>query len=650
MRKNVFFLPVLFFHLLSLAQAPKDFIIPVKINTNNLKPSITISWTANADARNYTIKRKLVTDDSYLSSFSAVGFVDNSVTVQTSFEDTTIEPGKLYEYEISGNFAVSLPADRNNYICAGIDVPAVHTRGSIVLLCDSSIVNDILNDLTVLYADLAGDGWKVIRIDVERSAGVAEVKNKIVDAYAGNPDLKQVLIIGHVPVPYSGDIYPDGHSNHNGSWPADGYYGSMTNSWTDTGTSYSIPITRPENINLPGDGKLDQSYLPAVQLAVGRIDLSNLPSFAITEAGLLSRYLKKNHQFRHNQIHVNKSALIDDNFPAFSEKFSQSAWKSFSSLVGYDNISVGQYETDLFNGDGYLWSYGCGSGIYTGASGIAATTDFATKNYKTVFTQLFGSYFGDWDSQNNLMRASLASGGHTLTCVWGGRPHWFFHHMSAGLPIGYAELLTMNNTGGYTNTGNESNMVHIGLMGDPTLRSNYITPAQNFSVVVNGTAIDLQWTSEQDDNDAFYIYRSNSVTGPFTLMNENPEVLNAFTDNSPLEGNNVYMLRRIKMDTIITAGEYNNNSTYANLSQGVFDSVNTIKVYRFTGNGNWDNTNNWLNNVIPPSILPYDSEIVISPVEGGICILNVPQIISPGAKITVENNQHFIIAGKLTMQ
>ena len=74
------------------------------------------------------------------------------------------------------------------------------------------------------------------------------------------------------------------------------------------------------------------------------------------------------------------------------------------------------------------------------------------------------------------------------------------------------------------------------------------------------------------------------------------------------------------------------------------------RLYRFLGNGNWDNTNNWSNKTIPPAVLPSGSEIVISPANGGECVLNVPQTISAGSKIIVEDNQRFRIAGDLTVQ
>ena len=47
---------------------------------------------------------------------------------------------------------------------------------------------------------------------------------------------------GHVPVPYSGDIVPDGHMpDHVGAWPCDGFYGDMDGTWTDNAVNDLAP-------------------------------------------------------------------------------------------------------------------------------------------------------------------------------------------------------------------------------------------------------------------------------------------------------------------------------------------------------------------------------------------------------------------------
>ncbi|MES2430092.1 MAG: alpha-amylase family glycosyl hydrolase [Bacteroidota bacterium] len=81
--------------------------------------------------------------------------------------------------------------------------------------------------------------------------------------------------------------------------------------------------------------------------------------------------------------------------------------------------------------------------------------------------------------------------------------------------------------------------------------------------------------------------------------------------------------------------------------------LNQQPKYIFTGNGNWTTATNWTNNVVPPNPLPYGSEIIINPTNNADeCILNlgVQQVISQGAKITVEKNKKFRLPTNLIIQ
>ncbi len=656
MKNFLFTILYCFISLLCLAQAPADFVIPVKVTVNKMQPTITFTWPANADAAAYTVKRKLVTDNSYAAPFATIAILNLNAGTISTYTDMNISIGTMYEYEIDGSFITTLPASRGIYLCAGIDIAPVHSRGTIILLCDNTITAALDFYLNQLNEDLVGDGWKVKRIDVARSNNphdVVAIKNKVLAAYHENPGTKQLLIIGHVPVPYSGAIFPDSHSNHLGAWPADGYYGDMVNKWTDIITVDTVPSTREENKNRPGDGKFDQSNFTSVQLGVGRVDFSNLPSFAALETDLLKRYFIKNHAFRMGAVNIGKKALIEDNFLSYSEKFSQGTWKSFAATAGYDKITLGQYETDLLSPGGYLWSYGTGAGTYTDCSAVAHTSDFVTQSYKTVFTQLFGSYFGDWDSQDNLMRASLASAGNTLACVWGGRPQWFLHHMSAGYPIGYSTLLTMNNKSIYTNTGSDAAMVHIGLMGDPSLRSSYTKPVSNLRTAVNKSAVDINWDAAAETAISGYnIYRAATVNDEFLLLTNNPVIANNFTDNSPLTGNNVYMVRTVKADTIIIPGAYSNSSTYYNMAQGVFDSllfsniILPVKLISFAAKVNsncstvlqWKTTNE---NNLKGYIIEYSQNSISFQQAGNVSASSIDN-----AAVKEYNFQHHAFQGK----
>ena len=64
-------------------------------------------------------------------------------------------------------------------------------------------------------------------------------------------------------------------------------------------------------------------------------------------------------------------------------------------------------------------------------------------------------------------------------------------------------------------------------------------------------------------------------------------------------------------------------------------------TYTFTGSGNWNDADNWLNNLIPPAILGSDFQIVIAPGGRAECILNVPQTIAAGGTLLLLPGKKF---------
>lgn len=67
----------------------------------------------------------------------------------------------------------------------------------------------------------------------------------------------------------------------------------------------------------------------------------------------------------------------------------------------------------------------------------------------------------------------------------------------------------------------------------------------------------------------------------------------------------------------------------------------------FTGNGNWSDAGNWQNNQPPPAILPSNAAIIIDPLPGGECILDIAYSITNGKKITVLAGKKFLVQGNL---
>jgi hypothetical protein len=156
----------------------------------------------------------------------------------------------------------SYPYTGTGYVYAGIEHPPTEWRGSVILIVDSTYRSFLKTEIKRLITDMICDGWRVIRHDVSPGDSVTAIKSIILNDVSSDTSIRAVFLLGHVPVPYSGNIYPDGHSNHIGAWPADQYYGELNGVWTD----YSVNNTsasRSANHNVPGDGKFDQSIIPS---------------------------------------------------------------------------------------------------------------------------------------------------------------------------------------------------------------------------------------------------------------------------------------------------------------------------------------------------------------------------------------------------
>jgi hypothetical protein len=69
--------------------------------------------------------------------------------------------------------------------------------------------------------------------------------------------------------------------------------------------------------------------------------------------------------------------------------------------------------------------------------------------------------------------------------------------------------------------------------------------------------------------------------------------------------------------------------------------------YTFTGNGNWSDTANWQYNQVPPPTLVAGNEIIIDPVVGGMCELDIPYTLPAGTKLTVIAGKNFLVRGNL---
>lgn len=481
-----------------------------------------------------------------------------------SYEDTAVVANKLYEYKFE---AVRSTGETGyGYLTTGINVQPADFMGRVILVVDSTTMSSIGAQITSLENSLIGDGFLVDTISVSRTATAPQVLAAIKQKYVAGTT-KHVYLFGHVPVPYSGTVAPDGHGEHNGAWPADGYYGDMNSTWTTGGGNvWAGFVTGDRNGYPDATSKFSASSYPTIELGVGRVDMFNLSLFSSSESQLLTNYINKSINFKKGNDVPQQRAMIKDNLEWVTTngwpnaRFSRSAWSSFSSGVGPANITASNYGTQYFaagNNQSYLYGYGAGGGSIVSADGIGSTTELAGGSLNVVFNHMFGSYFGDWDMKNNFLRAVIA-GGKALTNLYVGEHQFWAHDMSMGGSIGDSVRQMMNNTssnfnpasGGGAGGGN----VYLGLQGDPTLKAYYPKAATNLTAS-GGT---ISWTAASGV-EGYNVYQvtANSIT----KLNGSPITGTSYNVSGGVTGKKL-MVRSIKTQ-VTPAG------SFINLGNGV---------------------------------------------------------------------------------
>jgi hypothetical protein len=581
-------------------------------------PRITLNWAphpAGLEPQGITIWRKERDSNSW-GTMGFAGVVRPYATSTSGTETSWTDPdpelraGVPYEYRVLRRVAGG--TDSLGFICVGIDLPPVHQHGRLVLVVDRTMTRALSDELARLEDDLAGDGWTVVRLDYDRGLPltdpgygqqVRELRRAIQAIYLADPETtRAVLLIGHLPVPYTGDRAYDFHGPandgarrmpwHIGAWPADAYYGEMTWEWTDE----LVNETRSDfawNHNVPGDGKFDPSSYdqkypggpepgsyPCPELWVGRVDLYELPAFALNEEQLLRRYLDKHHAYRHGHRTYDRRGLIDYNLREAERGIHENngPHRSFSTLFGPDQVHANP-AVDWFPTLGenrYLWAAGAGYSGFTHVGGVGTTADFASKRAQVVFTALYGSYFGDWDNRNNILRAPLGNE-DILTSVWlGPQINANFglavHHMALGKPIGYAVDASHYRGRIYHESSMTINTgllrgLQMNLMGDPTLRLHVVAPPTQLDRTTPWFGLGrprLTWSaspeSSHSDFIGYFVYAADNRRGPFALLNPDQPVTGTRFDLSR-DRRPFYMVRAVKL-------EQTPSGTYHNLSQG----------------------------------------------------------------------------------
>jgi hypothetical protein len=550
--------------------ASSDWAVQVTAAVSSTPAQIQLNWVGDPSAQTYKVSRK-PRDASTWQEIAVLpptqsAFVDTNISVGTGYEYRIVKETdkRLFDFSTEGYKAYG-------YIYSGVQLPLVENRGKVILLVENSVADALQNELDRLEFDLIADGWGVVRETVSRSDSVTAVKARIQSIYAADPvNTRSLLLLGNIPVPYSGDITPDEHPNHKGAWPADVYYGDIDGTWTDSAVS-DVRAERPGNRNTPGDGKFDQNGPPSsVELQVGRVDLSNLTCFANktpsrNETDLLRRYLDKNHRFRNALLEINPAAMVYDvigTSQPLPEPMAAFVWRNLTPLVGDKITSIGdsQYHA-LAAQSSYLWSMVCSWGSYDNCTYVGTADDFAAGSaVNVVFTTFIGSYFGDWDNESAYLRAALGASGTLLTTCYAGKPQWLFHHMAMGETIGYSTRVTQENgpNGPYLPHAPGSGEVHISLLGDPTLRERPLKQVSNLQATRDDAGLHLSWdASNVPGLQGYLVYKSTNRKGPYQSIGGLSAATSVLVPNAlPTD----FFLVKVVALTETPSGSYFNNS------------------------------------------------------------------------------------------
>src|ERR1041385_282258 len=523
--------------------------------------SICLLWPTNYYRQELHVFRRVYTNrPSQWQYYSEIYAITNPVLAQAASQycDTNVSSGIHYEYQISAliatnacNVTTDIPYWYYQYISTGAGVPLRDQRGKLVLLVERSLAAPLASEIERLEDDLIGDGYQLFRHDVAASdvtaadwkTNVASTKALVRADYKTDTNADwSIFILGHVPIPYSGLNSPGSHTENYGAHPSDWYYADMDESlWTDT-TANDTTALYPSDWNVPGDGKFDQSFIPSPpELRIGRVDLVNMPAFGKSQVELVRQYLDRNHAWRHKQFTARDRGLTITSGKPFESFNLYSSF--FGSTTNYD---LGLWLSAATNSESsYMFAASWGSGSFTEDHQIGSTEDFAATHLYAVFTSLFGSYYGDWDSamhSNVVILAPLASDGYTVST--------YYHEnvmcvdsTAMDEAIGY-ELYAMAarefassgkrynawaqvhpELGGAVFVINEPVKQYNTLMGDPTLRLRIVVPPTNVTVSIGGADNVLSWTSAVDTNiQGYHVYRAPMTNqNGFTRINTRSE-------------------------------------------------------------------------------------------------------------------------------
>lgn len=530
--------------------------VDVRVETGE-QPSVHLSWNrqrASASELQVTVYRRElgvksgiwyrnIMQDGRLRSFAEMTLFEPIAELPpsaTGFTDTQVERGKHYEYRVHRPELENRYNEAATYFVVSLDVPVADQHGTILLVVDETLVEDLVDDLRLLELDLAGDGWSVTRLLTPRHPrqDPQDLHRAIREAVRDDPEIQGLYLFGHVPVVRSGFLAPDGHQNS--PHETDLYYADLTGAWTDL--QFFSDSGGESRSNIPRDGKFDHSnLLKAIDIMVGRVDLSRLSAARKSELELLRDYVHKTHAWRNGDRQVPYRALLNS-----SHLFQEHTWAR--AMFGKDGVTDAAFQPEL-NTEAYLWAMDFGhwdGGFEEHYVGV---------QNRALFFLNFGSGKQKWMGGKNAMRMLLAQPDWGLAVGWGARPAWHMHQMAAGWTVGQSHLRTVNNAfngrefypgGRYAHLESQ---VHINLMGDPTLRLHVAAPPKVPAVVRGSEGVVLSWEAPDEGViEGYLVYRSDDPVSGYQRLGESmlePDVRSYLDVSAAATGPVYYQIRAV---------------------------------------------------------------------------------------------------------
>ncbi len=433
------------------------------------------------------------------------------------------------------------------------------------------------------------------------------IRNALIDLYNEFPgELKNVVLLGRVPVPRSGasGSYPDGHIPTKAAWGADAYYADMDGTWPDASSNVTLAkgqstisdFVNAGKLNLPGDDKFDPMAMSGItgpnkflELGFGRVDLSNaVPG----EYEGLRMYFNKLHRYKTAAPDFQAGRKGVFRFQGQPGGYTQMVpitfFRSIPGVLGMENVTL------IRNSDREGAPVGADDAEddsqidldsqYSDMNGPflfffkSSKTPSNSVGGKAVFWTGLQSHYGFWFLENTgstyAMQRRLAEDNFALSWTWTVGTEYLYHRMGMGLDIGDMMKVSMSGRTSASNGGLQPSYggfadpaLYMNHMGCPSLRLFMFEPPSELSVVPNGGNPELSWSASPAEGlTGYHVYRSATEGGPYTRVTAEPVAGTTYTDTSVSSGLWHYMVRAVRLET-------SGGGTFWNASLGVTQSL-----------------------------------------------------------------------------